>query len=72
MKKLATYHFLLQCWIENPAATATKITMMTNSPMTTVKIIPTELLCVVTDVGIFVCITVTLSLGSNVVKAVSE
>ena len=64
-----TYRFFLQCRIENPtAAVVTKITIMTNSTMTTVKIIPTELLCTVTDVGIFVVITVALSLESSVAK----
>ena len=47
--------------------------MMTNSPATTVKIIPTELLCTVIDVGISVYAVALLSkfnVESNVAKAV--
>jgi hypothetical protein len=40
-----TYRFLLQHrWIDGPVATIINITMMTNSPMMTVKIIPTKLI----------------------------
>ena len=55
------YHLSLQCWIENPTATVTKMMMMTNNPMTTVKIIPSKLLCGrLTCVGAIVGVAVTV------------
>ena len=71
--KYETYRFFFrQCWIENPIVTVTKIMMMMNSPMTAVKIIPTELLRTVTDVGVSVyVVTVALSnVEMSVAKAV--
>ena len=62
-----------QCWIEKPTATDTKIMMMTNTPMMAVKIIPTELLLTVIDVGISVYgIVVALSLKLNVESNVAK
>ena len=71
-----THHLCLrQCWIEKPTATDTKIMMMMNTPMTTVKIIPTELLLTVINVGIsvysiMVALSLKLKVESNVAKAV--
>ena len=68
-----TYHFFLrQRRIEKPTATVTKMMMMTISPITAVKIIPTDLLPTVIDVGASVyMVTVALfTVEMGIAKAV--
>ena len=68
-----TYRFFLwQRRIEKPTATVTKMMMMTISPMTAVKIIPTELLRTVIDVGasVYVVTVALFTVEMGVAKAV--
>ena len=68
-----TYHFFLrQCRVEKPTATVTKMMMMTNSPITAVKIIPSDLLPTVIDVGasVYVVTVALFNVEMGVAKAV--
>ena len=53
-----TYHFLFKYWIEKPIATITKMTMMRNRPITTVRIIPSKLLLIVVGTTVGEAVTV--------------